>query len=296
MGTLFKGNYDSLYCGKIGLKMKKKIAFMQGRLTPVTNDIIQEFPWDNWQNEIQLAATNKFSNMEWTIDRKNIQDNPIFNYIGRQKIKEISLLAPIKIETLTADCCMQSPFWKINQQEERMNEIDIFKQLIAACSEVGIHTLVLPVVDNGSLTTKESEVVLKSTLQEIDEELTNYNVKIAMETDLDPDDNLRLLEGLSFERIGINYDIGNSASIGFSPEEEWEAYGKSVFNLHVKDRKLNGTTVRLGCGDADFGAVKEAAQKHNYTGNWVLQTARANRNDDLNELLLNLKFVEDHLL
>lgn len=97
-----------------------------------------------------------------------------------------------------------------------------------------------------------------------------------METDLGLDKNLRLLDGLSSNSIRINYDIGNSASLGFSPEDEWSAYGENIFNIHIKDRSLNGPTVRLGLGNANFEAVHQGLKQNNYLGNWVLQTAHCN--------------------
>jgi hexulose-6-phosphate isomerase len=75
--------------------------------------------------------------------------------------------------------------------------------------------------------------------------------------------------------FGINYDIGNSAALGFNPQEEFAAYGARIVNVHIKDRMLGGTTVPLGTGSANFDAVFEALAKVNYRGNFILQTARA---------------------
>ena len=36
---------------------KPKIGFIQGRLSPITNNRIQQFPWDSWQNEFNIAPT-----------------------------------------------------------------------------------------------------------------------------------------------------------------------------------------------------------------------------------------------
>ena len=45
-------------------------------------------------------------------------------------------------------------------------------------------------------------------------------------------------------------DIGNSASLGLNPLDEFEAFGDRILNVHVKDRVLGGTTVPLGLGNA----------------------------------------------
>ena len=46
-------------------------------------------------------------------------------------------------------------------------------------------------------------------------------------------------------------------------------------NVHVKDRPLAGTTVPLGQGNVNFPLVFDLLNKHNYSRNYILQTARA---------------------
>ena len=57
------------------------------------------------------------------------------------------------------------------------------------------------------------------------------------------------------ERIGANYDIGNSASLGYDFEEELSSYGERIYNVHIKDRVLGGTTVEFGTGDSNINGV-----------------------------------------
>ena len=53
-----------------------EIGIMQGRLSPMLNNKIQAFPWDNWENEIVEASRNNFSLMEWTLDDERLFENP----------------------------------------------------------------------------------------------------------------------------------------------------------------------------------------------------------------------------
>jgi len=46
--------------------------------------------------------------------------------------------------------------------------------------------------------------------------------------------------------FGINYDVANSASLGFEIDSEFKNYGKYIYNIHIKDRLKNGKSVRLG--------------------------------------------------
>ena len=63
--------------------------------------------------------------------------------------------------------------------------------------------------------------------------------------------------------------------MGYNVDNEFNAYGKNIMNVHIKDRKYNGTTVPLGQGDANFDKVFKNLSKFSYQGNLILQTARA---------------------
>ena len=92
--------------------------------------------------------------------------------------------------------------------------------------------------------------------------------------------------------FGINYDIGNSASLGLNPVEEFKFIGDRILNVHVKDRVLGGTTVPLGQGIADFKTVYRLLKSHSYNANYILQTARASNDQHLEALLKYKKFVQ----
>lgn len=276
--------------------MNPKLGFMQGRLTPMNNGIIQEFPKANWEREFVEASQVGIRLLEWTIDRDQIFENPLMTKQGREKILELKNRTNIRIESLTADCCMQVPFWKLKSAADRSAEIEIFRTLIECCSEVGIRTIVLPLVDNGSIQNKENKKILKSTFEELTELLQNKNIKIACETDMGPDEVNGLLNYFSSSEVGINYDLGNSAALGFCAYDEWEAYGKHIINIHIKDRLRGGSTVRLGHGDVNFPMVRECYNDHGYEGNWILQTARSDTEADLSELMINYNFSQSNLL
>ena len=59
---------------------------MQGRLSPMSNNQIQSFPYEYWEKEFKIASENNFHLIEWIIDQ---YDNPIFNEIQIPKIKKL---------------------------------------------------------------------------------------------------------------------------------------------------------------------------------------------------------------
>ena len=93
---------------------------MQGRLSPIVDGKIQAFPWKNWQKEFQLASENNFKIIEWTIDQEKILENPLMTEDGKSEIKKLSKKFDIKIPSLTGDCFMQSPFWKLYGEEKKI--------------------------------------------------------------------------------------------------------------------------------------------------------------------------------
>ena len=121
------------------------------------------------------------------------------------------------------------------------------------------------------------------------------DVQIAIEADFDPQEFYEFMEKLDSRHFFVNYDIGNSASLGFNPEEEFASIGERIVNVHVKDRILNGTTVPLGEGAANFELVFNCLKEVNYEGNYILQTARASDGDHVSSIIRYRNQVVDWL-
>jgi hexulose-6-phosphate isomerase len=181
----------------------------------------------------------------------------------------------LAIPSLTGDCFMQAPFWKARGAEREMLQRD-FGSIADGCAAVGISMMVLPLVDNGRLDTAAEQDALLAFLRSQTTFLNERGLRVAFESELDPADLSRFIDQFDPAIFGINYDIGNSAALGFDPAAELVAYGERVVNVHIKDRALGGTTVPLGAGNADFDQVFAALARVGYTGNYILQTARAN--------------------
>lgn len=255
-------------------RFKRSIGFIQGRLCERVDGKIQAFPWREWEREFSAAAAIDLHLMEWSLDQERLYENPLMTKEGQEKIRVLCQKHDLAIPSLTGDCFMQAPFWKIDGQARDDLQAH-FLAICRACAAVGIRMIVVPLVDNGRLETVEQENVLIEFLLAQQYFLSQHNLQVIFECDFTPAELARFIARLPAERFGINYDIGNSAALGFKPAEEFAAYGNRVVNVHVKDRVLGGTTVPLKTGSADFDGVFSALAKHNYQGNFILQTARA---------------------
>ena len=254
------------------------LGFMQGRLSPLVNEKIQAFPWVCWQQEFPIARDLGLGMMEWTLDQEDLYLNPLLTSLGQQEIRNLCHTHRLTIPSLTGDCFMQAPFWKASIQEKFDLEAD-FIAVAHACAEVGIEMIVVPLVDNGRLENDQQEEALLAFMRDQANLFRQLGLRIIFESDLAPVALAEFITQLPADVFGINYDIGNSASLGFNPQEEFAAYGNRIVNVHIKDRILGGTTVPLGTGNANFPNIFNLLNKVGYNGNLILQTARSVNND-----------------
>ena len=251
---------------------------MQGRLSPLVDGKIQAFPRQHWPEEFALAEQLGFTLMEWTLDQERLRDNPLLTANGRRDIRRLAADHGVRVLSVTGDCFMQAPFYKADgtRRTELLADLDA---IIEACADLGVSCLVMPLVDDGALADKREEQLLIKELQRRLSLLRDANVAIVFESDFPAAKLKDFIASFPAEQFGINYDIGNSAALGYAPEEEIAAYGARILNVHVKDRVRGGTTVALGTGNADLPGVFKLLRATNYRGNYILQTARAANND-----------------
>ena len=62
---------------------------MQGRLSNKIGNKIQAFPEKNWKLEFSKAKKIGLKSIEWTLDYKNFEKNPIFSKKGQLEIKRL---------------------------------------------------------------------------------------------------------------------------------------------------------------------------------------------------------------
>jgi len=260
------------------MQTNTRLGFMQGRLSPLVDGKIQAFPWDSWQQEFPAAQGLGLGLMEWTLDQDRLDQNPLLTPQGQQDIRRLCHAHQLTIPSLTGDCFMQAPFWKAHGQDRAALEAD-FIAIARACAEVGIQMIVVPLVDNGRLENEQQEEALLAFMLTQADLFRALGLRIIFESDFAPGDLARFIGRLPADAFGVNYDIGNSAALGYKPLEEFAAYGPRIVNVHVKDRGLGGTTVPLGTGNADFPLVFRLLREAAYTGYLIMQTARASDDD-----------------
>jgi hexulose-6-phosphate isomerase len=266
------------------MSARDRIGFMQGRLSPPVNGRIQAFPAEHWEAEFAIAGAHGFKLMEWTIDHDGFAANPLVTASGQARIRALSARHGVAVRSVTADSFMQAPFHRLegDAAERALEELG---RLVAASVELGLDFVVVPLVDNGRVDGAEHARRLEAGMARLEHLVSGGFTRIVFESDFAPAALARFIASYPARSFGINYDIGNSASLGFDPEEEFAAYAGRIDNVHVKDRLLGGTT-------ADLKRVFGLLAKAGYRGNFVLQTARAADGDDVGQLLGYRAMVE----
>lgn len=269
-----------------------RIGFMQGRLSPIVDNKIQSFPWNNWQQEIETASKNNINIIEWTIDDDRLYENPLLTDKGRKEINYLTKKNKVKIPSLTGDCFMQNPFWKTHGEHKKKLQDD-FINILYACKKTSISIILIPLVDNGSIENQEQEEELFAFLSSKEKLIKELSLRVCFESDFPPQKLNKFISRYDKQVFGINYDTGNSSAMGFNPYEEFEEYGDRIINIHIKDRPLGGATVPLGDGNADLDGILSLLKKYNYNDNLILQTARSYSGEHLGVLLKYHKMIKD---
>jgi hexulose-6-phosphate isomerase len=269
------------------------IGIMQGRLVPPTENRIQCFPRERWTDEFELAAQAGLDCIEWIYDLYGADVNPLATDSGLEKLRDLSLQHKVKILSICADYFMDKPLVRASQAELE-DRLHTFYWLLERGRLIGINRMVIPFVDASSIDTQAEFDGVVMLLKRLLEPAGNTGIEIHLETSLTPARFAELLNRLTDPLLKVNYDSGNSSSLGYAPREEFAAYGERVGSVHIKDRLLGASTVPLGTGDADFPALIEGLKKVAYKGDFILQVARGASGDEVAWARQNREFVLNH--
>jgi hexulose-6-phosphate isomerase len=263
---------------------------MQGRLSPPEDVRQPAFPVSTWKAEIIKASKLPLKGIEWIYDSYGEKINPIL--IADQKNEFLSLLKKyqVKINSICANYFMENPLVGIEHGEQEIR-IGKLENLIKTSSEFNISRIVLPLLDNSSLKNLKEFDAITSILKEVYPLCDKLKVSLHIESDLEPMQLAKMLNLLPSNRINVNYDSGNSASLGYSIKEEFSAYGDRIGSLHIKDRLFQGGSVNLGRGNAKFDMLRHHLEKISYSGDIVLEAYRGSSGDEVATVKSHIDFL-----
>lgn len=255
--------------------MGRPIGLMQGRLLPKHEGRYQAHPVGVWEEEFPSAATLGFASIEFILDLDGAATNPLLQRSGRDRIRAVSAASGVAVNTICADCFMQAPLRAGSGTDSDYSTTRaLLADLLTAAEELSCTDVVIPCVDASALRDEDDRARFVAALHDALPVAESKGVNLAIECDLDPDGVASLLEQAGSSRVTVNYDIGNSASLGYDPVEEFAAYGTRISDVHIKDRLLGGASVPLGSGAADFDLVLDLLDDVGYAGPMIMQAFR----------------------
>jgi len=159
--------------------------------------------------------------------------------------------------------------------EVAARSVEVLRRLTqnAGCF-LGVKDIVIPCVDQSSLKDDEEIGRFAGKVLPLAGLAADNGVRFSLETDLAPRPFADLLTRLGSDVFSVNYDTGNSASLGYDVREEFAAYGKRITDVHIKDRMRGGGSVVLGTGDTDFDTFFALLGEVGYDGPLIMQAYR----------------------
>ena len=253
--------------------MTNKIGVMQGRLLPKYKNQYQSHPIGFWEDEFLIAKNLGLDLIEFIVDLDCIEANPMMSESGLLRVEHIKKNTNVSVTSICADCFMAAP---LHSSDLKIGEksIEYLRQLIFHGSKIGITDIVIPCVDQSSLKSLNDINCFVRALNCTLSDAEYYNINLCLETDLNPIKFSRLLDYFSSPKVTVNYDTGNSASLGYDCKEELSAYGERISDIHIKDRIRGGNSIFLGEGNMNFSRFFEALKKFDYKGPFILQAYR----------------------
>lgn len=255
--------------------MLSNISFgiMQGRLLPKYQGRYQAHPVGYWHKEFAIARSLGLSCIEFIIDYDDYHMNPFFSENGIREIQDIIQEHGVGVWSVCADYFMEAPLHSYNPMLLDQSKA-ILRHLLVTGHKIGVKDIVIPCVDQSSFKTEQDIELFGKNLLEVIDVADKLNINISIESDLAPKKFKSLLEILAETNITVNYDSGNSASLGYDVEEEFESYGNRISDVHVKDRILGGGSVKLGEGNVDWNKFFSQLEKINYQSPLIMQAYR----------------------
>jgi hexulose-6-phosphate isomerase len=263
---------------------------MQGRLIAPEGGRFQSFPRAGWRAEFALAAAAGLDTIEWIYDAYGEDVNPIATDSGIGELNHLCDVHGVAIESVCADWFMDFPLLGVDDEQARERWLRL-AWLMRRCAMLKINRVVVPFVDASAVRSAEDIAGVASGMNSLGSLIDSTKVELHLETSLSPQIFKSLLDRCEHFGIKVNYDSGNSASLGYRPEDEFAAYGARVGSVHLKDRRRGGGTVPLGEGDTDFSALFDCLKEVRYSGDFILQVARGTDGEELPWTLQNVRIA-----
>jgi hexulose-6-phosphate isomerase len=271
------------------------IGVMQGRLVPPEEGRFQSFPAARWRDEFALASRAGLACIEWIYEEPNEDRNPLRTDDSMAELRHLSAISGVGVWSICADYYMTRRL--IGSDARPVAEaVAHLRWLIARARAMKISYIVLPFVDSSALRSCAERAALVPLLRNLIPDAAAAGLELHLETDFPPHELAQVLTQIDHPLVRANYDIGNSASLGFDCGRELSLLAPWLGSVHVKDRVLGGGTVPLGTGAADLVAAFRGIREAGFARWLIMQIARGESGNELAWCTDNRRRIESEIL
>ena len=236
---------------EINQKSKLEFGIVQGRLIESPSGLIQYFPKDNWEDEFSIASSLSIENIELIADREYNSNNPIWTDEGINKLINLSLKNHVNIHTVCNDHIINYSL---------INNDDILNQnlrLIEISKKLNCNKYILPFFEESELNMSNYKEFIKP-LRIIAEACQKANLILCIETILNGNELLALLNEINHINVKVVFDTGNRIAFGHDLYQDIILLNNHIEHIHIKDKNINNENVLLGLGLVNFLQVNSA--------------------------------------
>lgn len=262
------------------------LGFVQGRLTKFKNKNLQIFPKNKWKQEIYKAKKINIDFIEYFAEREgDLIHNPFFD---NKKFKQLKLLSERNLKSNYSFC----DDYYINNSFLDSNNFLRVENIFNKCNQLNIKVYVLPLLEKSNITSNNYFKYVKK-IKEICKLANKNNIIIALESNVDKINLLKLVKLVKNASFKIVYDTGNRVLIDKNQNEAIRLLKNYIVHIHIKDKDVNGNNVYLGTGLVNFSEIFKTLKKINYKKNYVFECLRGN--DPIRTMKYNIDFVNFYL-
>ncbi len=158
---------------------------------------------------------------------------------------------------------------EVREEAERL-----MLRLIDQCAMAGIPRILVAFFGDGAI---EGEEGIRRAIHGVSRcapRAESQGITLALETTMDVDTHLRLVDGIGSDAVAVYYDVGNACRFGWDAPSEMRVLAEHdlLEQIHIKDMTLDHKNMPLGEGDVDWDAVFGTIREIGYDDWLVLET------------------------
>jgi L-ribulose-5-phosphate 3-epimerase len=247
-----------------------RIGIMQGRLVASANGELDCPPGPRWREEFEIAASLALNHIELVAEKVVDLDNPIWSATGRGELLTVADAVGVNLISLCANETLTHRF------DDPGFALDLATRLAPLLADIQLRIVVLPLLEASDLSVLDWPGAARA-VHLFAAAIAERGARVVLELGVPAAEALRFQVATDSQHVGLCYDVGNSAALGFDVPTDLRQLGPQVWHLHAKDKDSAGQNVRFGTGSVPFDRVFAELAAQGFDG---LITMEATRGED----------------